>query len=70
VDGIRSDKRADVLDILEHTFPNDQFEDDTEVRTYWGKFSPLKGTPIVSENLRDWLVASAADNLSGACEAK
>ena len=70
VDGIRSDKRADVLDILEHTFPNGQFEDDEEVKSYLSKFSVLKGTLIVSENSRDWLVASAADNLSGVCEAK
>ncbi len=70
VDGIRSDKRADVLDILIKTFNDEDMKEDEDAIAYLSAFSKLQKTLIVSENSRDWLVTSAADNLSGACEVK
>lgn len=67
VDGIRSDKRADVLDILVKTFNDEDMKNDQDAIAYLSSFSTLQKTLIVSENSNDWLAASAADNIGGGC---
>jgi hypothetical protein len=56
-----------VLDILIKTFNDEDMKEDEDAKSYLSAFSALKKTVIVSENSKDWLAASAADNLTGAC---
>ena len=58
-----------MLDILQNTFPSG-LEDDDDVKDYLKKFLPLKQKIIISENSKDWLVASVDDNVTGACGIK